>query len=104
MRRKLITAISALLLVGCLSHSKRQQQGLTEEAAISIARECVRTNDTWAERAQYTATQQPDGSWLVTVWRIEGYDDDRKPLFVTGGYRDVWISREGAVTAYMRGL
>ena len=41
-------------------------------AAVAIARREVAKQDTWADRATYTAQRKGDG-WAVTAWRIEGY-------------------------------
>ena len=80
-----------------------QTSVLTEEEVIDIARKAVQANDTWAERAEFETTKNADHTWSVTVWRIEGYDEDGKPQFVPGGHRFITIDRQGQVTDYMRG-
>jgi hypothetical protein len=114
-----ITILIACLLAGCARHSKPPGltapasaapdgpyrwagSGIDEVRAIIIAQDAVAKNDTWADRATYTA--QRDGSgWSVLVREIEGYDESGKPIFVLGGHRLVRIDEKGNVTAYGRG-
>ena len=76
---------------------------LDEKKAIEIARGAVREKDTWADRATYKARQTEEG-WTVSVWRIEGYNEEGEPLFTPGGFRTVVIDEQGKVTEYRRGL
>jgi outer membrane biogenesis lipoprotein LolB len=111
--------IACLFLAGCASPSK--EPGLTapvpatagsshrsaktridERDAILIARDAVTKNDTWADRATYTAQRNGKG-WTVLVRRIEGYDSSGEPYFVSAGHRLVRIDAKGNVTAYVRG-
>ena len=74
-----------------------------QQQAIQIARAAVAAQDTWAQRAVYEAHQEGD-DWLVTASRIEGYDANGKPRFVTGGARLIRINQKGQVVYYLRGL
>jgi len=64
-----------------------------EDAVLKIAKQAVRDNDTWADRAEYTATKEGD-EWNVLVWRLPK---------VPGGYRYITIGSSGAVIEYERG-
>ena len=111
--------IGCLILTGCAGHSKRPDltapvvpapdgsyrwagTGIDEVRAIIIARDAVAKNDTWADRATYTAHRNGSG-WSVLVRRIEGYNDSGKSTFGIGGHRLVLIDEKGNVTAYVRG-
>ena len=109
-RNVLFGGVSLLLFCSCQpQHAAPQKETgsssvvLTEERVIEIAKQAVDKNDTWADRATYDAKKQSDGTWFVTVWRIEGYDNSGKPQFVTGGHRFVSIDSTGRVVDYVRG-
>jgi len=80
-------------------------QTLAETKRIElIASEAVAKNDAWAHRAVYRVHRKENGTgWMVTAWRITGYNDDGKPQFVPGGHRLIEIDAAGNVAAYMRG-
>ena len=103
MKRHITIFITALVLAGCTSSPRHRDSRLSEETVIELASEFVRTNETWVKQAVFQATQTEDGTWLVTAWRVTGYDSDGKPLFTPGGFRDITIDGNGEVTAYIRG-
>jgi hypothetical protein len=86
----------SLLLLGCaqLALSGGGSGVITEAEAIVIARGAVSSNDTWVDRATFEAKRDAVG-WTVIVWR-----EPRGP----GDHRFVFISAQGKVTAYVRGL
>jgi hypothetical protein len=119
MTTRSVILVAYLLLAGCAGHSKGPvltapapaspdgsyrwaKTGIDEVRAIIIAQDAVAKNDTWGDRATYTAQRNGSG-WSVLVRRIEGYDDSGKPLFAFGGHRLVLIDGKGNVTAYVRG-
>ena len=67
---------------------------LNEDAVLKIAKQAVRDNDTWADRAEYTATKNGK-EWTVLVWRLP-----KSP----GGHRHITITDSGKVIEYGRGL
>jgi hypothetical protein len=106
-------AMLAALLCGCSNNHSTQQDTMAEtvevpmassldpgrpkldEAAIlKIAEQAVRENDTWADRAEYSAERDENG-WQVLVSRLPK---------VPGGQRYIRIDDSGMVTNYGRGL
>ena len=87
---------SSLLLLGCaeLALTASGSGVISEAEAIVIARGAVSSNDTWVDRATFEAKRDEAG-WVVIVWR-----EPRAP----GDHRFVFISAQGKVTAYVRGL
>ncbi len=90
----------AAIAASC-SHAPTSRQPPAQNAALdravvlAIARDAVRTNDTWFDRAEFEApARQADGSWSVLVWRLPK---------VPGGQRLISIDEQGRVTAYYRG-
>ncbi len=100
-----------MLAAGCSSssHSDRKVSPgpsvsqLDVDKVVEIAKRAVAENDTWADRATYKTKQKDDGTWLVIVWRIMGYDANGKPQFTPGGHRFIDIDPMGKVTNYGRG-
>ena len=104
----MLTAIRVFSLIflvaiatGC-GPRPRARQTTTDHGALdtakvlAIAREALRTNDTWLDRAEFeTPKREPDGSWTVLAWR--------RPA-TPGGHRFITIDAGGKVTDYGRGL
>lgn len=67
---------------------------LGKSEILDNARVEVAKNDTWADRAEYTATKDEIG-WVVEVWRTPK---------VFGGVRYIEIDNNGNVLKYGRGL
>ncbi|MDB6121434.1 MAG: hypothetical protein JWQ71_427, partial [Pedosphaera sp.] len=102
-------ATGLFLIAGCAHHqgstSLQPRAGaatLTTNQVIQIAKGAVAKNDNWAERATYDASHETNG-WSVMVWRIVGYDQNGKPLFVPGGHRLIQIDDQGQIKNYFRG-
>ena len=93
----LIALLPTLLLVSHLAAAP-----LSKADAIKLARDEVARNDTWAERAEYTA-EASKGGWSVTAWRIERPEKEGSARFVPGGFRSVVIDSKGKVVSYLRG-
>ena len=94
-----LSAIIVLVLLSACSRSPQiaASRALTAEETriIEIARHAVTTNDTWVDTAEFQLPQkQSDGSWSVTVWQLPK---------TYGGFRDISIDTNGAVTRYFRG-
>jgi hypothetical protein len=66
---------------------------LDEAKVVAIARQAVRTNDTWSSTASFEVRSNATG-WAITVWR-----EPRVP----GGHRLIRIDQNGQVTACIRG-
>jgi hypothetical protein len=97
--RILLSIVLAAAAAGCSDTSRTQHStsggALDEARVLAIARAAVATNDTWVEKAEFQSPQRErDGSWSVTVWRLP-----KTP----GGFRDISIDTNGAVTRYYRG-
>ena len=109
---KFMMILAVVVLVGCSSNPSNQidvpgkgagdplgasanesDAALDEAAVIRIAEQAVQANDTWADRAEYSAMKDGD-EWIVLVWRIPK---------VPGGHRSVRIDAAGKVIDYTRG-
>lgn len=93
----LLVAIGAGCASGPGTGQTTSSAGALDSAEVlSIAREAVRTNDTWLDRAEFeTPRRQPDGSWTVLVWRLP-----KSPGLV----RHISIDAKGKLTEYGGGL
>ena len=96
-RAFLIALLPTLLLVSHLAAAP-----LSKDEAIKLAHAEVAKNDTWAERAEYTA-EPSKGGWSVTAWRIEHPEKEGSARLVPGGFRSIVIDSEGKVVSYLRG-
>jgi hypothetical protein len=68
---------------------------LHRDKVLAIARQAVKENDTWIDRAEFREPERnPDASWSVYVQRV---------LLEAGGWRGIDIDKDGAVTSYFRG-
>jgi hypothetical protein len=69
---------------------------LNRDKVLAIARQAVKENDTWIDRAKFgEPSQNPDGSWNVLVERIPRQ---------SGGWRSLTIGADGKLKDYFRGL
>ena len=104
-RFHLLTAVLMMVAASCSrcpSSNPCSRADSGDARVIEIAKDAVRANDTWADRATYEAERDGDG-WSVIVWRIEGYGKDGQPQFVPGGHRFIRIDKNWNVVKYQRG-
>jgi hypothetical protein len=99
--RIFLQIVLVAIAAGCAPRPDDSQRArgnglLDPTTVLLVAREAVRTNDTWLDRAEFESPKrQPDGSWTVLVWR--------RPA-TPGGHRLITINADGRVTDYGRGL
>jgi hypothetical protein len=101
--RIVLLILTLAFVISCSPNSNDSGISTVERAKIvSIAKEAVTANDTWAGRATYKVQRNGQG-WSVTVWRIESHDWLGRAQFTLGGFRDIDIDENGKVTNYYRG-
>jgi hypothetical protein len=97
-----IAAVALLVTAASCSQTKSDEAEVSADLRRKIeaaAREVVKKEEDWVERAEFRIYQEGDG-WRVTAWRVEHPEATGNKRYVPWGARTMTLDRNYRVLEY----